>query len=72
MLDIKEIRENAEGIKAQLAHRGGDAYLLVDEILQCDSKRREAETSQQVLQGQYGLGVVLGRNSETSRLRLCL
>ncbi len=52
MLDIKEIRENAEGIKAQLAHRGGDAYLLVDEILQCDSKRREAETSQQALQSE--------------------
>jgi len=52
MLDIKEIRENAEGIKAQLAHRGGDAYLLVDEILLCDSKRREAETSQQALQSE--------------------
>ena len=44
MLDIKEIRGNAELIKQRLATRGGDAHLLIDEILTCDEKRREAET----------------------------
>ena len=52
MLDIKEIRDQSEKIKAMLATRGGDAYLLIDEILACDETRRAAETEQQTLQSE--------------------
>ena len=52
MLDIKEIRDQSEEIKAKLATRGGDAHLLIDEILACDEKRRAAETEQQKLQSE--------------------
>ncbi|MEO0415241.1 MAG: serine--tRNA ligase, partial [Verrucomicrobiota bacterium] len=51
MLDIREVRENPEAIKERVKTRGGDAYLLIDEILECDVKRREAETDKQALQG---------------------
>jgi len=50
MLDIKVIREDAEAIKSRLATRGGDAYLLIDEVLACDESRRKAETDKQLLQ----------------------
>lgn len=52
MLDIKEIRENADTIKARLANRGGDAYLLIDEVLVCDEARRKIETEKQILQSE--------------------
>ncbi len=52
MLDIKAIREDADTIKTRLATRGGDAYLLIDEVLACDEARRKAETDKQSLQSQ--------------------
>lgn len=52
MLDIKDIRENAVDIKAQLATRGGDAHLLIDEVLVCDESRRKIETEKQGLQSE--------------------
>ncbi|NWK56213.1 serine--tRNA ligase [Verrucomicrobiaceae bacterium N1E253] len=52
MLDIKAIRENADSIKSRLATRGGDAHLLIDEVLACDETRRKAETDKQSLQSQ--------------------
>jgi len=52
MLDIKAIRENADTIKSRLATRGGDAHLLIDEVLACDTSRRKAETDKQALQSQ--------------------
>ena len=52
MLDIKAIRENAEAIKERLATRGGDAHLLIDEVLACDESRRSAETDKQSYQSQ--------------------
>lgn len=52
MLDIKEIRENAETIKAKLATRGGEAHLLIDQVLECDSTRRQIETEQQSLRSE--------------------
>ncbi|MBK1790250.1 serine--tRNA ligase [Persicirhabdus sediminis] len=52
MLDIKAIRENAEAIKERLATRGGEAHLLIDEVLRCDEARRAAETEKQQLQSQ--------------------
>ncbi|MBT8036218.1 MAG: serine--tRNA ligase [Verrucomicrobiae bacterium] len=52
MLDIKAIREDAAAIKSRLATRGGDAHLLIDEVLACDESRRKAETDKQSLQSQ--------------------
>ena len=52
MLDIKDIRENAETIKTRLATRGGDAYTLIDEVLVSDESRRKIETEKQVLQSE--------------------
>ena len=52
MLDIKAIREDSDAIKTRLATRGGDAHLLIDEVLACDESRRKAETDKQSLQSQ--------------------
>ncbi|MCP5537778.1 MAG: serine--tRNA ligase [Akkermansiaceae bacterium] len=52
MLDIKAIREDAASIKERLSTRGGDAHLLIDEVLACDDSRRKAETDKQLLQSQ--------------------
>ncbi len=52
MLDIKAIREDTAAIKSRLATRGGDAHLLIDEVLACDESRRKAETDKQSLQSQ--------------------
>ena len=52
MLDIKVIRENAATIKERLSTRGGDAHLLIDEVLACDESRRKAETDKQRYQSQ--------------------
>ncbi|MFK7911316.1 MAG: serine--tRNA ligase [Akkermansiaceae bacterium] len=52
MLDIKAIREDADAIKERLATRGGDAHLLIDEVLACDETRRKAETDKQSLQSE--------------------
>lgn len=52
MLDIKDIRENAEDIKKKLATRGGDAHTLIDEVVTLDESRRKVETDKQVLQSE--------------------
>lgn len=52
MLDIRLLREDAEGIKARLKTRGGDAWQFVDEVLECDELRRSGETEKQTLQSQ--------------------
>ncbi|MDF1754626.1 MAG: serine--tRNA ligase [Verrucomicrobiales bacterium] len=51
MLDIRLIREDADSIKERVKKRGGDAWKLVDKILECDESRRVAETEKQQLQG---------------------
>jgi len=51
MLDIRQLREDPEGIKVRLKTRGGDSWQLIDEILECDEKRRAGETEKQALQG---------------------
>ncbi len=38
-------------MKARIKARGGDAWSLIDEILECDEKRRSGETEKQQLQG---------------------
>ncbi len=52
MLDIRLIREDPELVKRRVQSRGGDAYLLVDEVLGCDEIRRSAETDRQRLQSE--------------------
>ena len=52
MLDIKDIRENAEDIKTKLATRGGDAHTLIDQVIVLDESRRKFETDKQVLQSE--------------------
>jgi seryl-tRNA synthetase len=51
MLDIRTLREDADSVKAHIKARGGDAWSLIDEILECDEKRRSGETEKQQLQG---------------------
>lgn len=52
MLDIREVRENAEAIQARLATRGGDAQHLIIEVLACDERRRAIEIKKQQLQAE--------------------
>ena len=52
MLDIREIRDSAEDVKARLATRGGDAQNLINEVLECDHRRRAVETEKQQLQSE--------------------
>jgi seryl-tRNA synthetase len=52
MLDIRQLREDPEGIRNSLKARGGDAWTLIDEILSCDEKRRAGETEKQGLQSE--------------------
>ena len=52
MLDIRQLREDPEGIRNSLKTRGGDAWTLIDEILSWDEKRRTGETEKQALQSE--------------------
>ena len=51
MLDIRQLREDVDAVKARIKNRGGDAWSLIDEILEYDEKRRAGETEKQQLQG---------------------
>ncbi|GAA5495627.1 serine--tRNA ligase [Rubritalea halochordaticola] len=69
MLDIREIRDNAEEIKERLATRGGDAHTLIDEVLSCDESRRSIETEKQQLQSQRNsaskkIGALMGQGKK--------
>jgi len=52
MLDIRFLREDPQKVQAQVKTRGGSAWELIDEILECDVKRREGETEKQHLQSE--------------------
>ena len=52
MLDIRQLREDPEGIRNTLKTRGGNAWTLIDEILSWDEKRRTGETEKQALQSE--------------------
>lgn len=49
MLDIRVIRENPEYVKERIRLRGGEHWQLVDKVLECDARRRSAETEKQAL-----------------------
>lgn len=66
MLDIRDIRENSEAIQSRLATRGGDAHTLIQEVLECDEKRRALETEKQQLLAQRksaskAIGALMGQ-----------
>lgn len=50
MLDIRVIRENPDYVKERVRLRGGDHWELVDKVLECDERRRKAETEKQNLE----------------------
>ena len=49
MLDIRVVREKPEYVKERVRLRGGEHWKLVDQVLECDVKRRNAETEKQAL-----------------------
>jgi seryl-tRNA synthetase len=73
MLDIREIRENSDAVRARLQARGGDHWKLVDEVLACDESRRRNETEKQQLQAQRKqtskqIGALKGKGGDTSAI----
>ncbi len=52
MLDIRQIRENPDAVKARLNLRGGGFSELIDGVLAADSERRANETRWQHLQSE--------------------
>lgn len=49
MLDIRIVREKPDYVKERVRLRGGDHWMLVDKVLECDERRRAAETEKQAL-----------------------
>jgi len=73
MLDIRNLRENPETVKAQLALRGAGYESLVDEVLAVDSQRRANETRWQHLQSERkrlsrDIGALRAKKSDSSAL----
>ncbi len=60
MLDIRVIRENPQMVKERVRQRGGEHWMLVDRVLECDEKRRRIETEKQALSQE--------RNSSSKRI----
>ncbi|HET6407740.1 MAG TPA: serine--tRNA ligase, partial [Chthoniobacteraceae bacterium] len=52
MLDIRLIRDNPDHVKERLAARESNLAQSVEEVLECDRKRRAAETRFQQLQAE--------------------
>jgi seryl-tRNA synthetase len=71
MLDIREIRDNADAVRARLQARGGNHWTLIDEVLACDESRRRAETDKQALQSERKntskqIGIQKAKGEDTS------
>src|SRR2546430_1245947 len=71
MLDIRTIRENPDHVKERLAARDPALASVVDEILECDRKRRAAETRFQQLQADRKriskeIGMKRGKGEDTT------
>ena len=76
MLDIRVVRENPEYVKERVRLRGGDHWMLVDKVLECDVKRRNAETEKQALSSERNsssklIGQMMkeGRREEAEELK---
>ena len=59
MLDIRQLREDPEAIKTRLKARWGEAWILIDEILSCDEKRRAGREQRAVRHQVTDEGVAL-------------
>ncbi len=75
MLDIRIIRENPEMVKERLKPRGGEAWMLVDDVLKCDESRRNAETEKQILQSERNatskqIGMMKKNGEDSSELEI--
>lgn len=73
MLDIGLIRKNPDTVKERLATRDPSLAAVVDEILECDRKRRAAETRFQQLQSDRKriskeIGMKRGKGEDTSAI----
>ncbi len=73
MLDIREIRDNADAIIARLNTRGGDFGSQVRDVLACDETRRKSETEQQALLSQRKqtskqIGILKAKGEDTSAI----
>ncbi|MEO8352935.1 MAG: serine--tRNA ligase [Chthoniobacteraceae bacterium] len=73
MLDIRLIRDNPDLVKERLTARGPSLASIVDEILECDRKRRAAETWFQQLQADRKriskeIGAKRGKGEDTSAI----
>lgn len=73
MLDIRVIRENPELVKERVRLRGGDAWQLVDRVLECDETRRQIETEKQQLQSERNtsskqIGILKKQGHDTSEI----
>ena len=73
MLDIRLIRENPDLVKLRLAARDPKLASAVDEIIECDTRRRAAETRFQQLQADRKrmskeIGAKKGKGEDTSAI----
>jgi seryl-tRNA synthetase len=73
MLDIREIRDNPDAIRERLKARGGNHWTLIDEVLACDSSRRQAETGKQQLQSERKttskqIGILKAKGEDTTEI----
>ncbi len=73
MLDIRYIRENAESIATRLLSRGTNYSDTINSILECDTKRRAAETRQQELNAERKstskqIGILKSKGEDTSAI----
>ncbi len=76
MLDIRVIREKPEYVMERIRLRGGDHWMLVERVLECDEKRRRIETEKQALSQernssskQIGMMMKGGRKEEAQELK---
>ncbi|MGC1480455.1 MAG: serine--tRNA ligase [Chthoniobacterales bacterium] len=76
MLDIRQIRENPEAVKARLRTRGGEEYDAdVDAVVRIDADRRRAETELQQIQADRKrlskkIGALRAQHEDTSEIEL--
>jgi seryl-tRNA synthetase len=73
MLDIRNLREQPDAVKARLAARGPGHDGAIDAVLAIDAERRAAETALQGLQADRNrlskeIGKLRGQKQDTSAL----
>lgn len=76
MLDIRQIRKEPDAVRERLKARSGDAWMLIDAVLECDEARRKGETEKQALQAErntvskeIGIGRREGKDTSAQEAR---